>query len=61
MALALSATGLVYLVGSFGAVFASAVSVALDPLYALAIVAEPAVAIWLIARAGRWAQVPAYC
>ena len=59
IALALSATGLVYLVGSFGAVFAPAVSAALDPFYALAIVAEPAVAIWLIARAGRWAQVPA--
>jgi hypothetical protein len=58
IALALSATGLVYLVGSFGAVFAPALSAALDPLYALAIVAEPAVAIWLIARARRWANAP---
>lgn len=58
IALALSATGLVYLVGSFGAVFAPALSAALDPLYALAIVAEPSVAVWLIVRARRWEDEP---
>ena len=58
IALALTATGLVYLIGSFGAVFAPGLSAAIDPLYALAIVAEPAVAIWLIVRARRWEARP---
>jgi hypothetical protein len=48
IALGLSVTGLVYLVGSFAAVFAPRFQEAIDPLYGIAIVAEPAVAVWLI-------------
>ncbi|MBO6934389.1 MAG: DUF4386 domain-containing protein [Deltaproteobacteria bacterium] len=56
IAWALSATGLVYLVGSFAALFAPSLSVAIDPFYGLAIVAEPSMAVWLIVRASRWDQ-----
>lgn len=56
LAWGLTTTGLVYLVGSFGALFLPALGAALDPLYAIAIVVEPAFAIWLIARGGRLAR-----
>ncbi|MCB9592649.1 MAG: DUF4386 domain-containing protein [Sandaracinaceae bacterium] len=59
IALGLSATGVVYLVGSFAAVFAPSVSAALDPFYGIAIVVEPAVAIWLIVVGSRRATPPA--
>lgn len=44
------ATGVVYLVGSFAAVFAPGLSGAIDPFYGIAIIVEPAFAIWLIVR-----------
>lgn len=46
----LLATGAVYLVGSSAAVFAPALQATIDPLYGIAIVAEPAFALWLIVR-----------
>ena len=58
IALALSATGLVYLVGSFAALFAPSLSAAIDPFYALAIVAEPSLAVWLIVRAHQVGREP---
>lgn len=51
----LAATGGVYLVGSLAAVFAPALSPAIDPLYAVAIIVEPAFAVWLVARGARLA------
>lgn len=53
----LATTGIVYLVGSYGALFAPALSAILDPLYAIAIVVESAVAIWLMARSRRWDEL----
>ncbi len=53
LAWGLAATGLVYLTGSAAAVLAPTVQAAMDPLYAIAIVVEPAFAIWLLARGGR--------
>jgi hypothetical protein len=50
LALGMSATGAVYLIGSFAAVFASGLSTLVDPLYFIAIIAEPAFAIWLIVK-----------
>ena len=47
---AMAATGVVYLVGSFAALFAPGLSTTIDPFYGIAIVAEPAFAVWLIAR-----------
>lgn len=43
-------TGAVYLVGSFAAVFAPSLSATIDPFYGIAIIAEPAFALWLIVR-----------
>lgn len=53
LALGMSATGAVYLVGSFAAVAAPGLQSLIDPLYLVAIVVEPAFAIWLIARGPR--------
>lgn len=50
LALGITATGVVYLVGSFAAVLAPSLSSLVDPLYVVAIVAEPAFAIWLIVK-----------
>ena len=50
LALGMSATGAVYLIGSFAAVFAPGLSSLVDPLYFIAIIAEPAFAIWLIVK-----------
>lgn len=44
------ATGLVYLVGSAAALFAPSLLPTIDPLYGIAIIAEPAMAIWLLMR-----------
>lgn len=52
----MAATGVVYLVGSLAALFAPGVSSVIDPLYGIAIVVEPAFAIWLIARGARLAH-----
>ena len=49
----MAATGVVYLVGSLAAVLAPGLSSAIDPLYGIAIVVEPAFAIWLMARGTR--------
>jgi hypothetical protein len=51
----LAATGVVYLVGSLAAVFAPGLSSAIDPFYGIAIVVEPAFAIWLMVRGRRLA------
>jgi len=53
LAYGLTLTGLVYLVGSFVALFAPAASPAIEPLYAIAIIVEPAFALWLIVRSRR--------
>jgi hypothetical protein len=50
LAIGMSATGAVYLAGSFAALFAPELSSAIDPLYLIAIVVEPAFAVRLIAR-----------
>ena len=50
LALGMSATGAVYLAGSFAALVAPGMSAAIDPLYLIAIVVEPAFAIRLITR-----------
>ena len=52
----MAATGVVYLVGSLAAVFAPGLSSAIDPFYGVAIVVEPAFAIWLMARGTRLAH-----
>ncbi len=49
----MAATGVVYLVGSFAALVAPGMSAAIDPFYGIAIIVEPAFAIWLIARGSR--------
>ncbi|MCA9581915.1 MAG: DUF4386 domain-containing protein [Myxococcales bacterium] len=51
LAIGLSMTGVVYLAGSF--VKLLTFSTALDPFYAISIVVEPAVAIWLMVHKGR--------
>lgn len=51
----MAATGVVYLVGSLAAVFAPSLSAAIDPLYLVAIVVEPAFALWLVLRGRRLA------
>lgn len=51
----MAATGLVYLVGSSAALFAPSLSTAIDPLYGVAIVVEPAFALWLVRRGRRLA------
>lgn len=51
----MAATGVVYLVGSLAAVFAPSLSAAIDPLYFVAIVVEPAFALWLVFRGRRLA------
>lgn len=48
LAVGMSATGVVYLVGSFAALFAPSASAAIDPLYLIAMVVEPAFAIRLL-------------
>ncbi len=50
LAAALLATGVVYLIGSGAALFAPSLLPVIDPLYAIAIIAEPAMAIWLLMR-----------
>jgi hypothetical protein len=50
LAVGLSATGVVYLVGSLAALLAPSLSAAIDPFYLIAIVVEPAFAIRLITR-----------
>lgn len=50
LAIGMSATGVVYLTGSFAALFAPGLSAAIDPFYFIAIVVEPAFAIRLIVR-----------
>ena len=50
LAVGMVATGVVYLLGSFAALFAPGLSAAIDPLYLIAIVVEPAFAIRLIVR-----------
>jgi len=54
LASGLALTGGVYLVGSFAALFAPALLATIDPLYGIAILVEPSVAVWLIVRARRW-------
>lgn len=49
----LAVTGVVYLVGSLAAVFVPALSTAIDPFYGIAIVVEPAFALWLVRRGDR--------
>lgn len=51
----MAATGVVYLVGSLAAVFAPSLSAAIDPFYFVAIVVEPAFALWLVVRGRRLA------
>lgn len=46
----MAVTGVVYLVGSLAAVLAPSLSAAIDPLYGIAIVVEPAFALWLVLR-----------
>jgi Domain of unknown function (DUF4386) len=50
LAFGLSVTGVVYVAGSLAALFAPGLSAAIDPFYLVAIVVEPAFAIWLITR-----------
>jgi hypothetical protein len=52
LAVAIAATGVVYLVGSVNVVLALGLSSLIDPLYGIAILAEPAFAIWLIVKGG---------
>ena len=54
----MAATGVVYLVGSFAAVFAPSLSAAIDPFYVIAIVVEPAFALWLVVRGRRLTPAP---
>ncbi|MGD9571426.1 MAG: DUF4386 domain-containing protein [Thermoleophilia bacterium] len=58
LALGMTATGCVYLVGSAVAVVAPGLSALIDPFYLVAIVVEPAFALWLILRGGRVASHP---
>lgn len=53
LAMGLGLTGLVYLVGSFAALVAPGLSAAIDPFYGIAILVEPAFAIWIILRGAR--------
>jgi hypothetical protein len=55
--LGMAATGIVYLVGSLAAVVAPSLSAAIDPFYFVAIVVEPAFALWLVFRGRRLAPV----
>ncbi|WP_245513785.1 DUF4386 domain-containing protein [Antarcticimicrobium luteum] len=48
--LALAGSGLVYLAGSFTALFAPALNAAMEPAYALPLLAESAFCLWLIIR-----------
>lgn len=52
----MTATGVVYLVGSLAAVLAPGLSVAIDPFYLVAIIVEPAFAVWLVVRGSRLAE-----
>lgn len=51
----MAVTGVVYLVGSLAAVLAPSLSTAIDPFYGIAIVVEPAFALWLVRRGHRLA------
>lgn len=51
LSIGLSATGAVYLAGSLSALLAPDLSPAIDPLYGVAILVEPAFGLWLIFRA----------
>jgi hypothetical protein len=50
IAVGMTATGAVYLVGSFAALFAPGLSAAVDPFYAIALVVESAFAVVLLTR-----------
>ncbi|MEO2106128.1 MAG: DUF4386 domain-containing protein [Actinomycetota bacterium] len=50
LAIGMAATGAVYLLGSFAAVFAPSLNTAIDPLYLIAMVVEPAFAARLFSR-----------
>jgi hypothetical protein len=50
IAVAITVTGVVYLLGSFDVVLGWGLASLIDPLYGIAIVAEPAFAIWLIVK-----------
>lgn len=50
LAIGMSATGVVYLVGSFAALFAPGMSTAIDPFYVIPLVVELAFAIRLVSR-----------
>lgn len=52
-AVGLGLTGVVYLLGSFAALFAASWSLLIEPLYMIAIIVEPAFAVWLISRGRR--------
>lgn len=56
LARGMAATGCVYLLGSMAAVFAPSLSGVIDPLYFIAIIVEPAFAIWLVVRGARLSQ-----
>ncbi len=51
--LALAGSGLVYLTGSLTALFAPALNAAMQPAYALPLLAETAFCLWLILRSLR--------
>lgn len=57
LAVAMTATGIVYLIGSFDVILGLGMSSLIDPLYDIAIVAEPAFAIWPMVK-GRALTVP---
>lgn len=59
LARGMAATGVVYLLGSLAAVFAPGWSAAIDPFYFVAIVVEPAFALWLVIRGARLGQAGA--
>jgi hypothetical protein len=57
LAIGMSATGVVYLIGSFAALFAPSTSTAVDPFYVIPLVVEMTFAIRLVTR-GLHADVP---
>lgn len=50
LGIGLSLAGLVYLIGSFSVVLAPDIAAALDPMYVLPLIAELAIADWLLAK-----------
>jgi hypothetical protein len=53
LAVGLSLSGVVYLVGSFAVVLAPEVAATLDPMYGLTVVAELGIAVWLTVKGVR--------